>query len=327
MTLKLCTYYFDQLNGRQKDLYKKIVKGIKKYDKEICYSGFLSDIEIEQVILAIRYECPELFYVNLYQYSIVRSWGIKLRLSYFFSEPEAIDYQKRIEHIWTEIKLDVAMSDLQKVRVIHNYLCRYSTYNMDSNRQFDFSIVGPLVEKKAVCEGIAKAFYFLGKKAGLNVMVATGDSKSLVRQWREMNSEGHAWNIVSFEGIPVHIDVTWDMCLSQQARATRYDYFALSDLLMSKDHLFSNLPACLNDQYSYFQMKNVHFSSLSDLKKWISKNPKNLYFRTTDTLAEQLICNDTYQSLLMNTMKIGEARMFIHRLNETQNCFYTTWRN
>ena len=70
-----------------------------------------------------------------------------------------------------------------------------------------------LIHKKAVCDGYAKAFDFLCKKAGLESIYVTS--------WEP--GRGHAWNMIHMEENWYHVDVTW------MRSGGFYKYFMMSD--------------------------------------------------------------------------------------------------
>ena len=80
--------------------------------------------------------------------------------------------------------------------------------------------------------------------------------------------ELHAWNIVEIEGKTYHLDVTFDMSLTD--KTNRYDYFNLSDEDIKKEHVIINvIPPCTTIGYDYFTVNNLVVNSPADLDRLI----------------------------------------------------------
>ena len=95
---------------------------------------------------------------------------------------------------------------IQKVLAIHDFLVKNVVYDKDELSHNKSSAVthtayGAIVDKKAVCEGIAYAFCLLAKKAGVNSTVVNGI----------VNGGRHSWNMIQIDFEYYHIDVTWDI--------------------------------------------------------------------------------------------------------------------
>ena len=134
------------------------------------------------------------------------------------------------------------------------------------------SILGPILQKSAVCEGIAKfaklAFDYLGIKS----LIVSGKAVNPVRGM----TENHAWNIVKISGKTYHLDITFDMGLTDIM--SRYDYFNISDADIKKDHIIlSETPACDTGSSEYFSLRPLpanNFGELGSLIKGCLKKGK-----------------------------------------------------
>lgn len=80
---------------------------------------------------------------------------------------------------------------------------------------------GALVNNEAVCDGLAKAYDFLCKKAGLETIYVTSSSTSA-------DSTGHAWNMICIDENWYHVDTTW------MEEHDLYSYFMMNDELCRK---------------------------------------------------------------------------------------------
>lgn len=106
-------------------------------------------------------------------------------------------------------------TDLEKARALYVWLADniiYDAKSINKNKFGDNTALGVLKSKKAVCEGYAKLFEFLGKKMGLNIRSVGGYSKNDVLQesWDFEGEEGdHAWNVIKINEEWRVFDATW----------------------------------------------------------------------------------------------------------------------
>ena len=94
------------------------------------------------------------------------------------------------------------MSEYQKAFAINQWLYQNVNYDYthekDKTYQRQFTDYAALFDRIAVCQGFSIAFYRIALAAGLNARVVTSTSM------------GHAWNIVSIDGVWYELDSTWD---------------------------------------------------------------------------------------------------------------------
>lgn len=95
-----------------------------------------------------------------------------------------------------------------------------------------FNLEGALLDGKAVCDGITKAFMLLARMEGIECIRVTG---------KNADNVGHAWNKVKIENTWYNIDVTGDDILTEiQANGTvvtvetlAHDKFLVSDAFLA----------------------------------------------------------------------------------------------
>ena len=106
-----------------------------------------------------------------------------------------------------------ATTDYAKICAIYDYLTHNIVYDYehvsDGSYLMQYTAYAALLQGTAVCEGYAKAFYYLALLSGLTPRIVTGFS----------NGETHAWNIVALDGLYYNLDATWD------AEEPEYLYF------------------------------------------------------------------------------------------------------
>jgi transglutaminase/protease-like cytokinesis protein 3 len=186
------------------------------------------------------YDNPILFYVN--QTMIRRigepgNWMLLPVYLYDRSETEALKIKIKCEadKITAGGKAFYG-NEIMTEKYLHDCVAKSVEYDYEAPKNkecFDaHSIVGALLEKRAVCEGIAKTFKFLCEKAGIKCIVVYGMAKGSY----------HSWNMVILRQEFYHVDVTWDSC--------SYDYFNLTTEEIMRDHLLiGSYPLCTSTRF------------------------------------------------------------------------------
>ncbi|MGE5455643.1 MAG: transglutaminase domain-containing protein [Ignavibacteriales bacterium] len=104
-------------------------------------------------------------------------------------------------------------TDFEKIKIIYDYFITNIKYDYDSYYYLeegtatnDFTesstAYGALINGKAICEGIARAFYYVANKAGIYTLLVKSVSRN------------HAWNIVWLKGKYYRLDATWQAFLT-----------------------------------------------------------------------------------------------------------------
>ena len=124
---------------------------------------------------------------------------------YFTTYAQENELSERVGAILGSLSL-TGKSDEQKIRAIYTYLCDNIAYDYAEDT-IVFTAYDALVNGRAVCQGVAVAFYRLCLEIGLDARVVTS---------AEIN---HAWNIVRADGVRYFaLDATWDAGNAPDAR-------------------------------------------------------------------------------------------------------------
>ena len=138
--------------------------------------------------------------------------------------------QKIIESIITD-----DMTELQKVRAIHDWLVLNLEYDTELTRFYQYEA---LRDRKTVCQGYALLAYDLLERAGVRAYVVTGDVHPEQAVGTPEEQRGHAWNMVRVDGMWYHLDVTWDDPVPDQPGVVQNDYFLVSDRVIAASRQF-----------------------------------------------------------------------------------------
>jgi hypothetical protein len=256
-------YYFNRLADGQKEIYNAILSGLKAYDNEIAVKSSSPD-EISAICNHILFDNPLIFYVTEFRQMFGNGCNITPVYKYdknFCEEKTAAvkDYLRVFDSLKNK-------SDLEKEMQIHDYCVENFSYDFSFGK-YSRCVLGPVIEKTAVCEGIAKFVKLASNHAGLKCLVAAGNASSPVQPGK---MEPHAWNIVNIDGKAFHLDVTYDMALNKWSK--RYDYFNLSDEDVKIDHAASgSVPACVTAGSDYYSVNSMVVHNPAELESYIEK--------------------------------------------------------
>lgn len=165
-------------------------------------------------------------------------------------------------------------SDMQKAIAIYDYLSATVTYEHGDSAHDAW---GALIDKKAVCEGIAFAYCLLANKCGLDAVIISGT----------LNGGGHAWNMICVDGITYHVDATLNL-ESREHKVKNYDYIFLKDSdLKGRTWERSVYPSCNSCKHNYFYITHSYANNENEVADIIErqlKNKKAVYFRYSDNI-------------------------------------------
>lgn len=115
------------------------------------------------------------------------------------------------------------MSDYDKVKAIHDYICNNVAYtnepNVDSQNAY-----GALINGYAVCGGYAEAYRLLVNLCDIDCMIILGNA----------NGQYHSWNLVKLDNEWYHVDCTWDDI--DYNHTFNYLYFLIDDTSIATVH-------------------------------------------------------------------------------------------
>ena len=325
-------YYYDILTTDKHKYYDEIVKGLR-YKSEIIVLKGLTDKDIlNECINAVKFDMPEFFYVNFHYYIYkCHNDYIEYKPEYLYSYSEIENKKRMLEEkaakIINSMPKNRNLSIYEKCLWLHNYLARNCVYNQDAIKEnadikSAYCVEGVLLEETAVCQGIAMAYRYLCEKIDIEAIVAIGYSLKPGNK----KYERHAWNIVRVGNNAIHVDVTWDMCLTDEDGPVRYDYFFLPDIEMLRDHQYVKYPICRNREINYFSKKNRWFNSEEELFQFIKNEDKFIikqdfffYFKLRNRKISKEELVTLIGKLLMNKKNKGYSCTYF--VNDTQSVF------
>lgn len=271
-----------QLSKSQKKFYELFYKEMSQGSYIIKLPLSFPKHEALLLVKLILGEHPELInYDNCCVFFENIGFVSVLRLQPIFHKNEILNAQRRFD---SELKnilkciIKPRANTIQKVLAIHDYLVCNVVYDQEeqyraNSRIHTHTAYGAIVEKKAVCEGIAYAFSLLAQKAGIFATVVNGFA----------DGGEHSWNMIQIGSECYHIDVTWDISKRPDPHVKVYDYFCLSDSDLKRRTWDKNLyPQCCSSRYNYFNVMKSYAHNEQQLRSIMLRQyakHKSLYIR------------------------------------------------
>lgn len=345
------TFYYSRLpNRKHKELYMQVLKCIRAGETvAVIEKADLDADGIRQILYALDYDYPELFYVQLFGDGCYSSFSdngqCEIHFRYYFSRAEQeqkINETKGfIRYIGSLIPPEVRHSKYKTVLWIHDVLCRNLVYDHEANQKGSsqmpeaYNVIGGMRSKTAVCSGIARLFQMLCEQEGIWCTYVAGVTHLTEEELRN-NVEGstgrHAWNLVCIDNVYAYIDTTWD--LKEGKNHIPHTYFGMGtgELLRTRDpdQRFASirLPKCMDkNPMNYYIYKKVHFRSFAELEKYvaacISHKQKELSFQIDPQGLDRLDISERTQKFMSNYMnqKAGNVKRWKWQHNDTMMTF------
>ncbi len=262
--------------------YQDIVSGVEAMKPEIKLSVPLTAKEALTVFYYYHDDYPQHFWCNsAFQYTLEDNKVISILPQYTMTRSEKEYAQREFENVVAAC-LTVASSvksDYEREKRIHDYLANRITYQNGKNAH---NAYGALVEKKAVCDGYARAFQWLLYQAGIPAMIAEGTSINPASG----GQEPHAWNVVKIGGEYYHVDLTWDDASSKEVM---YAYFNMTTKQIEESHRISTenayaLPLCTATAANYHVINGTVLTTYStdSVASLMQRNPNGLHVYIAD---------------------------------------------
>lgn len=297
-------YYYGKLPENEQKVYREIYQGCMEH-KDVIQISASGDItkSYPRIINALLDDNPLLYYLNQSMIELAQdAYGnVAILPQYFFPADKVAAYNQRLQDAANRIIYESKLTegtDLEKIRKVHDYLCRTVAYDYQGSDTGDVprfitahNVLGVFAHKRAQCEGIAKAAKVLLNAVDVRCIVVFGKAEDQ----HDVMSD-HCWNIVNIEGCPYHMDITFDIG-NGSGDFIAYDYYLITDSQMRKNHIFSvGLPKCAEKQANYFEQEGLVFTSRRKLEGYITKQiddgARVLYFKLAGKLKALEIGNN-----------------------------------
>ena len=257
MGISCYEYYYEIMSSSERAVYRDMYEAFVNRATSFCIPN-CEYKKIGEIFERLTDDHPEIFYVKYIQIQS-RSFisGYRIVPQYRFSKDE-IQYLRDAvdDSIEKIVEKCAGKSPIEAEKIIHDYIVEISEYK-DLEEPYSHEMPGVFLYGIGVCEGIAKAFKYLCDKLGIQSGIVIGNVKG--------EGTAHAWNQICIEGDWYNIDVTFNMNLSKSAGDLRYDYFNVSDMVLSDRCSIFRVHSC-NHNYGFYAKANKFAKCQSDLR-------------------------------------------------------------
>ncbi len=253
------SYGYNQLDEKLKRVYKDIADACLSLNDKVTTDKVTGD-ELHQVILALTRDYPVINWLgDQYKYATSIGGKTTVTLIYTVTKEEVNEGLAKLNGYTTMLLQDISpkLSDYEKALMAHDKIVTTVEYDLNAENQHD--AYGAIVNKRATCEGYAKAYQFLLLKLGIESLIVYGQAE-----------QPHAWNMVKLDGDYYLVDTTFDdRDLSDGGHYLSREFMFLTDKEMSGTHTPSGngtnylLPSCTSNELNYF-VKNELVVNTSD---------------------------------------------------------------
>lgn len=222
--------YSNPLNNQ--DLKEALYENIKLHNEKfsITFRGNTEQIEqqLEQMMHDLQYEDPYI-YENIMQWNANFTYTseqatVNFFITYLITLEQEYFVEQEVNRLAQELTHD-KMSDLEKVRVIHDYVVRQAEYSSETSSS-QYSPYTILTERKGVCQAYAFLIYRLLQEVNIEVLYVKGQAGGSL----------HSWNLVKLGNEWYHLDATWNDSIVDGGRDIEHPYFLVTDQQMNLTH-------------------------------------------------------------------------------------------
>lgn len=243
-----------------------------------------SKASVHDLLLYMYGDHPELYDLNIGEYSMEYLPGGNMKVNLFYRNSDA-DAAKRDARFQSAVHAALAecfpngwqhLSQLEREKNIFGFLCSQVSYDKVAfdpkiqdcwkNSETDaWSAYGALVQRKAVCHGVACAFKLLCDQVDIPGLIVMG---TILK-----TNERHAWNIVRIDRQFYHVDCTWMLhsSIDRNVPFARYRYFNLPSQLIENERTIEMdyIPECSSLRHNPFYIRKLCVRNAEELRRVI----------------------------------------------------------
>ena len=294
--------YSELTSDQDKALYDTILGSLIRFDDNnfspyyyhrCDLTGVPNTMDIQQVIAwlsRLSNDIPELYILSstIPRYD-TESYLYYARIGYVNSPSSYLSELLRLQEVADTLMSDICpeMTDYERLLLIHDRFIEWGDYG-DLTGADAGNIRGALLNRRAVCEGFARAGLYLCQRAGIPCVFVSGQmlTSTVNETW-----ENHAWNFVQLDGQWYLMDLTsdggfpnivgHDAFVRGAAYFNQYYRFSAPDGTNPNLTAYHGLPVLASDDYTPGQ-----HDDLQELEQDISIKKVlidgHLYLRTSE---------------------------------------------
>ena len=228
-----------------------------------------SDEMIRQVMEFVWYQLPESFHV---WGASATGYGSDYVTTVYLSYKEGMEtaeqyayYRNRFlqaaNYLLEGVENNNGLTDVEKALILHDRLANWAAYNYrdyldDTLTDDDYTAYGIFANQTGVCQGYAMAYMYLLGRVDIYSGYVTSEALN------------HGWNIVYIDGVPYHVDVTWDDPVWDQTGLVQHSNFLRStDGIIATGHNggdFNTTPTDTTYDSYYWQNVDTAFQLIGE---------------------------------------------------------------
>ncbi|MCZ8539044.1 DUF5050 domain-containing protein [Psychrobacillus psychrodurans] len=239
--------------SEEQTAYDNIVKSLLNAETNTTFNASkISYKDIAKIVNQAVANNPSISYYN----GLTASSNGTINFKYKADRKVILEKNKKVNmEVDRIIKENIrkGMSDLEKVKSIHDYLVLSVAYDYDNflkNNVSDdsYEAYGALINKIAVCDGYTKSMALILNKVGVQTIQVTGIA----------NGGNHSWNMVKIDGQYYHVDTTWDDPVPNKPGSVHYNYFLKNTKQLKVNHQWdeTTYPVATSSKFNYFHNMN-----------------------------------------------------------------------
>lgn len=253
-------YHRALLDGSSRRIYDDMLSAMKRGETSLRIDAFNGDIGLLRDILAgVLDDSPLLFWASgsIKTLSSGSSVTVSISVNELYDDQEA--YMEELRERCSAICRAVSGSFDDEYGIslaLHDYLVDSVEYVDEGARSH--CALGPILDGKGVCEGIADAYNLLMNAFGVRCTKIDGHTF-------EDADTGHSWNISIIDGHAYHTDVTFDL-------GGMHRFLNLNDNLMALTHCFKRSVQCDSLDANYHHRNGTLFDTVAESDSYIRRN-------------------------------------------------------
>ncbi|MDE6088843.1 MAG: hypothetical protein K2G25_10745, partial [Oscillospiraceae bacterium] len=300
-----------------------LYSALSQYQETVQIQQEVDPDELEQAVNQIERTHPEIFWISGYSMRYnSQSAEISFQIINQYSPDQLRQMADELERTVQEIlrTIDPALSDVEKIRKIHDNLVISTEYDLisaqSSQKDISNSAYGCLVNHRAICQGYAQAFQLLLNRLGMECGICSGIARD----------QSHAWNYVLLNQKYYWVDVTWDDPVKDAGENVlpedwiSHSYFLLDDTTLYRTRTFDEdnlfITVCNSLEENEFvragnYLESYSFSEMNQkFTEHVSDGRLEIMFRTEE--AYQACLQDLFTESHIWNMDVFQSGGNIH---------------
>ena len=219
-------YWF--LSEKESAVYRQIDRGVERAAAEI-ETDLCSAEELSRVIRSVLTDNPQYFWFEGRASAGTENGRVLVRPHYLYGVSEIASMTEKLEDALKSFGVYLNASDHEKAKAAFDRLIGSVGYSPSVPGQNAYNA---LVERKAVCKGLSKAYQLILSTLGLFSTLSSGTLDGTSR---------HIWNVVGLGGKYYNVDVSlsyplFDRLFDGSEKGNVYRTFLRSDACFSRTH-------------------------------------------------------------------------------------------